>query len=308
MLTAILSKYKKPKKVPEGNVSDHHPLTNFAYLLGTVVIGVTLIFFVLGLFAQWVATQISPETESQIGEMLLPMVLFEEEEIEDDKRIQYLEGLLASLPQSDESTRLPLTLHLVESEVINAAISVGGHVFIHTALLKEVESENELAFILGHELGHFQAYDPVKSLGRSLVFIVGFMAVGFGTSETGGIPDIVSKTGELTQLSYSRTQELAADIYALYRIINRYGHGGQSLDFFKRLEDEEREQGKLQLRLSQYFSTHPLSKDRIKYLKEVAFEKGWDMEGELTPLPKWIGCPNMEFCDLDEEEGEKGKE
>jgi predicted Zn-dependent protease len=306
MLTSILSKYKQPKKVPEGNVSDHHPLTNFAYLLGTVLIVSLLILWTLGLFAQWVATQISPETESQIGEMLLPMVLSEEEEIVDDKRLQYLEELLASLPQSGESTRLPLTLHLVESEIINAAISVGGHVFIHTALLEFVKSENELALILGHELGHFQTYDPVKSLGRSLVFIVGFMAVGFGTSESGGIPDIVSMAGDLTQLSYSRNQERAADHYALYRIINRYGHGGHSLDFFDKLGEEEKEQEIL--RLSQYFSTHPLSKDRINYLKEVAEEKGWDMKGELTPLPKWIACPNMEFCDLDAEEGEKGKE
>jgi beta-barrel assembly-enhancing protease len=299
MITEILHKYKKPKKTPEGNVSDHHPLTNFAYLLGTVLLATVLLFFVLGWVAQWVATQISPETENQIGEMLLPMVLYEEEEIEDDKRIQYLNGLLDSLPKSDENLRLPLKLHLVDSEVINAAITVGGHVFIHTALLKEIKSENELAFILAHELGHFQAYDPLKSLGRSLVFIVGLMAVGFGTSETGGTPDIISWTGNLTQLSYSRNQEQSADLYALYRIIERYGHGGHSLDFFKRLNNKEKEENRLQLRLSEYFSTHPLSQDRINYLKKIAEEKGWYMEGELTPLPKWIGCPNMMPCTLE---------
>jgi len=270
------------KEIPEGiNVTPHHPLVNFAYLLGTVVIASVLIFVTLGFIAEWLTTRISPETEHKIGQMLLHVI--EDEEIQDDRRIEYLEELLYSLPKSGETIRLPLTIHLLESDVVNAAIMVGGHVLIHTALLETVKSENELALVLAHELGHFQARDPLKSLGRSLVFVA--ISAIMGLSE-GGLPQIVPLTSQLTNLSYSRKQERAADIYGLSRVVSRYGHGGHSLDFFKRLETEQG-QGKL-LKVSEYFSTHPLSGARVDDLNQKAAEKGWSMEGDATPLPNWL--------------------
>jgi beta-barrel assembly-enhancing protease len=293
-------RYEPKKIIDNHNVTPHHPLTNFAYLLGTVVIITVLIFVVLGFVADWLSTQISPETESEIGQKLLPGFLEESEELVEDKRIQYLDNLLKSLPKSGEEVRLPLTIHLLENDQVNAAIIPGGHVFIHTALLEMVKSENELAFVLAHELGHFQAYDPVKSLGRSLVMIVGLMAVGFGSSELSSGPNVIAMTGELTYLNYSRSQEKNADIYALYRIVNHYGHGGHSLDFFKQLAQQEKEEGeekKKLMKVSQYFSTHPLNEARIKMLTLLANENGWDMKGEPTPLPKWLHCPNMEPCE-----------
>ncbi|MEN8218455.1 MAG: M48 family metallopeptidase [Pseudomonadota bacterium] len=271
------------KEIPEGiNVTPRHPLINFAYLLGTVVIASVLIFVTLGFIAQWLTTRISPETERKIGQMMIHVI--EDEEIQDDRRIQYLEELLHSLPKSGETIRLPLTIHLVKSDVVNAAIMAGGHVLIHTALLETVKSENELALVLAHELGHFQARDPLKSLGRSLVFVA--ISAIIGISESGGLPQIIPLTSQLTNLSYSRKQESAADIYALSRVVSRYGHGGHSLDFFKRLETEE-EQGRL-LKMSEYFSTHPLSGARVDDLNQEAAEKGWSMEGDVTPLPKWL--------------------
>jgi len=280
------------KKVPENiNVTPHHPLANFAYLLGTVLIVSILIFVLLGLIADGLTNRISPETEKKIGQMLLNSISFQE--IQNDKRIQYLEELLYTLPINDEKIRLPLTIHLIESDVINAAIMPGGHVLVHTALLKTVRTENELALILAHELGHFQARDPLRSLGRSLVFMVISTALGIGTSESGGLPKIIPLTIKLTQLNYSRKQESTADNYALYRIINRYGHGGYSLDFFKQLKPEE--QNRL-ANVSEYFSTHPLNKERIEVLIQEAVKQGWIMEGNQTRLPKWLHCPNMERC------------
>jgi predicted Zn-dependent protease len=285
------------------NVTPHHPLVNFAYLLGTVVVITIVIFVALGFVADFLVTRISPNMESQIGQKLLPTILADNEELVEDKRIQYLNKLINSLPQADETTRLPLTIHLIQSDVINAAITTGGHVLIHTALLENVNSENELAFVLGHELGHFQAYDPLKSLGRTLVFLAALMVLNFDISDTSIFgPDIISTTGSLTYLNYSRKQEGAADFYGLSRIIKYYGHGGHSLDFFVQLlEDEEKEgESKHLQKVSQYFETHPPTEKRITILQELAAENGWIMEGNPTPLPKWLHCPNMEKCSNEE--------
>jgi predicted Zn-dependent protease len=221
------------------------------------------------------------------------LVLPLDKEIQDEKRTQYLENLLNSLSISGETIRLPLLkVHLIDSEVINAAITIGGHVLIHTVLLETIESENELALVLAHELGHFQARDPLKSLGRPLVFMVVSTAIGFSLFKSNDLPDIISLTFELTNLSYSRAQERAADLYGFYRVVNHYGHGGYSLDFFKRLALNE---GKYPI--SKYFVSHPLSQERIDYLKNEAVKKGWKMEGEKTPLPQWLHCPKMAPCE-----------
>jgi len=290
-----------PKEINNNiNVTPHHPLSNFAYLLGSVVIISILIFVILGFIADWLSTQISPETESKIGQTFLPGILEQNAEVVEDKRIQYLDKLLTSLPKSGEEIRLPLTVHLFQNDKVNAAIMPGGHILIHTALLETVKSENELALVLAHELGHFQAYDPIKSLGRSLIMIVSFMALGFGTSDITSGPNVIAMTGELAYLNYSRAQEKNADIYALYRVVNHYGHGGHSLDFFKLLDEQDKEEGmggRKWMKVSQYFSTHPLSENRIEMLTQVANKNGWDMGGEATPLPKWLHCPNMEPCE-----------
>ncbi|MDM8564789.1 M48 family metallopeptidase [Candidatus Halobeggiatoa sp. HSG11] len=281
-----------PKDITEEtnvNVTRRHPLKNFIYLLTTVVVVSVVIFFALGYTASWLVTRISPENEARIGNLLYDTI--SETEITDDRRIYYLDELLHNMLNLGENARLPLTIHLIDTEVVNAAIMPGGHVLINTGLLQEVKSENELAFILAHELGHFQHQDPLKSLGRSLVVLSALAAVGVGTSSSsGGLSEVVSWTGEMTILHYSRTQERQADEYGLERITNHYGHGNYSLEFFNRLKEEDDEF----YQVSQYFDSHPQNQERINYLSKLAVNNNWDMKGDITPLPNWINCPDMD--------------
>ena len=267
----------KPKEIPEGtNVTPIHPLVNFAYLLGTVVVFSVLIYLGLGVVATQLVTRISPEMEAKIGQRLLSTMNTTSTKTY-SRQQQYLESLLTSVQRTDFD--IPLTIHIQKSQYPNAAIIPGGHIIVTTALLKEAESENEIAFVLAHELGHHINRDPLKGLGRSLVFITVSSALGIGA----GNGDIVTLTGSLTNLHYSRQQESAADVYALEAVVDLYGHGGSSLDFFKRMQTKNR-RGKL----SAYFSTHPLTQERIDYLDWVAAQKGWQMTGKVTDLPNKV--------------------
>ena len=267
----------KPKEIPEGtNVTPIHPLVNFAYLLGTVVVFSVLIYLGLGVVATQLVTRISPEMEAKIGQRLLSTMNTTSTKTY-SRQQQYLESLLTSVQRTDFD--IPLTIHIQKSQYPNAAIIPGGHIIVTTALLKEAESENEIAFVLAHELGHHINRDPLKGLGRSLVLITVSSALGIGA----GNGDIVTLTGSLTNLHYSRHQESAADVYALEAVVDLYGHGGSSLDFFKRMQTKDR-RGKL----SAYFSTHPLTQERINYLDRVAAQKGWQMKGKVTDLPNKV--------------------
>lgn len=271
----------KPKEMPEEiNVTPVHPLVNFAHLLGTVVVVSALVYFVLGAIATQLVTRISPKLETKIGQQILSTIPTTSTKANLQQR-QYLQGILSSV--SDSNLRpVPLTIHIQKSQLANAVIIPGGHIIVTTALLEEAESENELAFVLAHELGHHVAKDPLKGLGRSLVLITVASTLGMG----GVSGDIVGLTGSVTHLHYSRQQESAADLYALSAIVDLYGHGEASLDFFKRIQTKKRDsRGKL----SAYLSTHPLTQARIDYLHQIAHQKEWQMTGKETDLPKWFG-------------------
>lgn len=271
----------KPQELPEDiNVTPVHPLVNFAYLLGTVVVFSAVVYLILGAIATQLVTRISPEMETKIGQQLLATVPTTATE-SNFKQRQYLQNLLTSLDKSNPNNSVPLTIHLQKSAQANAIIIPGGHIIVTTTLLKEAESENELAFVLAHEIGHHAAKDTLKGLGRSLVFLTVASALGIGSANA----DIVTLTGSISDLHYSRQQESAADIYALFSLVELYGHGKASLDFFQRIQAKNRDnRGKL----SAYFSTHPLTQVRIDALSRVAVEKGWQMTGETTDLPDRI--------------------
>ncbi len=68
----------KPKEIPEGiNVTSVHPLVNFAYLLGTVVVFSALVYLGLGVIADQLVTRMSPKMEAKIGQQLLSTQYFD---------------------------------------------------------------------------------------------------------------------------------------------------------------------------------------------------------------------------------------
>lgn len=277
-----------PKLIPEGiNVTPQPPLIDFGYLIVTIVLISALIFFSLGWIAEWLAIKISPTTETKIGQILISstMPALSSSVLSADPRLDYLQKNL--LPTLAGETQPPLTVHLLDDDMINAAILPGGHILVWTGLLKAVQSENELAFVLAHEVAHFKHRDPLRMLGRSLVMLSLLTVLGIGVNqEMAGLPSLVSQTGELIGLQYSRQQEQAADEEALSNVIQHYSHGGQALDFFKRLAEQEPQWGR-PLKISRYFSTHPPTEERLTQLTQLAKVRGWTMTGAITPLPRW---------------------
>ena len=268
----------KPKEMPEEiNVTPIHPLVNFAHLLGTVAVVSAIVYLVLGAIATQLVTRISPQMEAKIGRQILSTIPTVPSKKKSKQR-QYLQSLLTTVSKS-HSNRVPLTIHIQPSKLPNAVIIPGGHIIVTTALLAQAESANELAFVLAHELGHHVAKDPLKGLGRSLVLITVASALGIG----GVDGNAIAFAGSVTNLHYSRKQEAAADVYALTAIVDLYGHGEASLDFFKRIQTEKRDpRGKL----SAYVSTHPLTQARIDSLNNLARHKKWQMTGKITELPE----------------------
>lgn len=161
---------------------------------------------------------------------------------------------------------------LIEDNSINAFALPGGKVGVHTGLFSIVEKEDDLAFVMAHEIAHITARHANQRISAQTLFAgIGLaLAAGTGDMDSGdrnlllGLYGLGSTVG--VSLPYSRLQEREADrIGILYAA--RAGYDPRRAIVF--MEKMDSSAGGLH----EYLSTHPAGKTRIenieKYLDEA---------------------------------------
>lgn len=162
------------------------------------------------------------------------------------------------------------TLHFttLNSAVENAFSVPGGYVYVTRQLMGLMDDESQLAFALGHEVGHIaanHAHIREQYAERNTVGIFGqIMGAIFGR----GVSDILQARARLDMLSFSREQEYEADTLSLrYMISAGYDPAGAAgvLSALSRASAlEARVQGRTNRQTPEWASTHPLSENRMQ--------------------------------------------
>jgi len=246
-----------PKQIEENvNVSRTHPLVELAWLFGGVLLLVLIGYFLLGIATEIAVAKTPLAAENWLGEQVLgQMDFFESEALQ-----QRLEKLLESLPTDSPLHEYDFSVQLVESEEINALALPGGNIVVFSGLVEQADSENEIAMVLAHELGHFANRDHLRRLGRGLSLAV---AAFFLFGENNATGDLINKLFLVSESHYSREQESAADRFALDLLVASYGHAGGATDFFARV-------GKKAGRRAPYLlASHPHPQARINELQSL---------------------------------------
>ena len=260
-----------PKYIDENvNVSKTHPLAELAWLVGGMLLLALVFYLVLGVTADLAVAKIPIKAEVWLGEYFVDSF----EANEDEALRRRLQTLLDNLPADSPLHKYSFTVQLVKNNEVNALALPGGHIVVFSGLVEQAESENELAMVLAHELGHFAHRDHLKRLGRGLGLSVAAMLV-FG--EDSAISRLVSNLFLVTESSYSRQQESDADRFGLELLVNSYGHAGGATDFFARVGK------KAGSRAPYLLASHPHPDDRIEELQSLISENGYRVE-TITPL------------------------
>jgi beta-barrel assembly-enhancing protease len=171
------------------------------------------------------------------------------------------QSVFRKLSASSELRALPYQIFIVEIPQPNAVAVPGGGVGVTRSLLREVKSEIGLATVLAHELGHQQHRHGLKRFGRALLWRA-ILSFALGAVDVSGV-EVVLK---ITEAGYSREQEREADIFGLKLVHNVYGDTQGALEFFELVQ---REYEKGSARWMALLSTHPLTAERIVYLKQI---------------------------------------
>jgi Zn-dependent protease with chaperone function len=269
------------------NVSLTHPLREALLLVVGVIAVAAVVAMLLASVVDWLAPQIPARLESRLFSGWVSSAFEDDVEIESRERAlaEILNRIAAHWPENPYLLRV----RIWDTPEPNAVALPGGLIAVTTGLLESVESENELAFTLGHELGHFHNRDHLRGLGRGLAFSLVVAAVGL--SGGGGVGQLASMAGQFTQRGFDREQERQADRFGLKLIAAEYGHTAGATDLFEHLPTAE---SKMPKTLSSYLATHPLHEDRIDALREAARLAGWTSNGTRLELPTSLIPTNEE--------------
>ena len=263
-------RFKARRVEKEVNVSPEHPLREFAVLVGGLVGTLILVYLALGLAVDLVVPYVGPSLEEKLGSIVSSGFETAAPSPAQGRLQEILDSLAGKVEEGDRSYRLSL----VKAGEANAMALPGGRIVVMTQLVEEARSENELAMVLGHELGHFANRDHLRGLGRGLVLI--FLASLFGGADS-AVADIAGTALGGTEMQFSQQQELAADAFGLELLVRSYGHAGGATAFFERLL--EGGEG----RLKYFLASHPYPAERIAALKETIAKKGY-AEDDTVPL------------------------
>ena len=215
------------------------------------------------------------------------MLISEQQEIslgqETDQQIRSQYGVYDHPGLNEYVTRVGMTMvphshrsHLgyhfavLDTPVVNAFAVPGGYIYVTRGILAMMNSEAELAVVLGHELGHVNARHSARRLSNMILVQVG-LAVGGALSETfAKISGAASVGIQLLFLKYSRGDERQADRLGVEYARKGSYNPGKMIDFFSSLQ----KMGDLSggHALPGFLSTHPLTGERIKNTQAMITE------------------------------------
>jgi len=247
------------------NHATEHPLKTGLKLTLSLLLIAGITYLLLGLAIDYTVSKITPEQEQKLEKMLAIDLNLSAEENPYLTKVTDKLSACAHLPYS-------IKIHAMDESQPNAFAAPGGNIYITKGMLKKVESENELAFIIGHELGHFKNKDHLRTLGYKLILSMFGMLIG---SDYGVVANTTLNLGDA---KYSQKAELEADAYGLEVMNCAYGSVTDATKMFEKMDDGEE---------WKYFTaTHPGFKERVTKMKEKILHDGLNTTKMVLPLEK----------------------
>jgi beta-barrel assembly-enhancing protease len=234
-------------------------------------------------------TRLSDRQETQIGDALARQYVAAMPPLAPP--MELAQSYVASVGDrvaSHARRKLDYRFHLIaDPNYINAFALPGGHVFIGLGLLKQMTSEDALAFVLGHEIEHIDHYHAVERVQ---------MEAQLHKLDLDAVAALAQIPMSLWQAGYSKDEEFEADREGL-RIAAVAGYSPQGavdlLTRFLKLDRQyithaETPAGEMDQvvieGLAGYFRSHPETSERLAQVKRVIAEDHMEVNGRLTPL------------------------
>lgn len=212
--------------------------------------------------------QWSTEEEVQLGLQSAPQMAQQHGGLHPDQAAQdYVDQVGAKLANTQTAglSRYPYEFHLLrDDQVVNAFALPGGQCFITAALFARLQTEDQLAGVLGHEIGHVIERHGAERMAKS-GFIQGLIqSVMIGSGGDHSMAQIANVVGSYASMKYGRDQELESDNWGV-KLMLESGYDPEALISVMDILEEASGGNKV----PEFQSSHPSPENRREKIREA---------------------------------------
>lgn len=204
---------------------------------------------------------VSESQEIQMGREYATQVSQEMGVYDNDAVQQYVSRIGKELAAGSERPRLPWTFTVMDDPQVNAFALPGGFIFVTRGILTHMNSEAELATVIGHEIGHVTARHSVQQMTRTQLAQIGLVAGAIASERIAQNMGAISSGLGVLFLKYGRDDETQADGLGFRYALNDNYDVRHMVDMFKILQRVSGDAGD---RIPEWQSSHPDPGNRIE--------------------------------------------
>ncbi|MBA2669467.1 MAG: M48 family metalloprotease [Gemmatimonadetes bacterium] len=208
------------------------------------------------------APAISTQQEVQMGAQYASEINRQLPIVQNPQVHYYINQLGNTIARQADPRGIQYTFYVVNAPQVNAFAIPGGHIYVNRGLIDRASNLSELAGVLGHEIGHVVHRHGIEQMQRAqnaeLGVNLAYILLG---RQPSGVEQVGLQVGAGAFFArHSREAELEADRVAIEYMIATGIHPRGLVTMFETLiAERNRTPGSVE----QWFSTHPLTEDRI---------------------------------------------
>ena len=234
------------------------------------------------------------EEERKLGEQIVQQIEQQAVLVKDPEVVGYVSRVGRNILQHVRVKFFHYHFYVIKDDALNAFALPGGHIFVHTGLLEAISSENELACVLAHEIGHVQGRHLARRMERMkrvnlVTMTTALLGIFLGKGQAGNAIFAGSAAmGASIALKYSRADEEEADRRAFQWICSS---GYNPMGLVTTLKKMQRYHWLGSDQIPSYLLTHPGTSQRITYIEDMyrrhpCNSKKWRGQGEDEALKR----------------------
>lgn len=189
---------------------------------------------------------------------------------------KYVNQVGAWVASQSERPDLPWHFGVIESEDVNAFAAPGGYIFVTKGLYRMLESEADLAGVLGHEIGHVIRKHHLKLLQQSKLVDLGGKALSKQVGGNDKVQQLIGSGAEIVARGLDKDAEFEADRLGVV-LATRAGYDAYGLPgVLQQIGHIAKDEGSVAL----LFKTHPLPDDRLAHLDSAMGDRFDGIKGQ----------------------------
>ena len=178
----------------------------------------------------------------------------------------YVKQMVTAIGRQSDRPELIYRLEIIDSPDFNAFAVPGGFVYVHRGLLERMNSSDELASVMGHEIAHVAVRHSAAQISKAQLMNIGLIALAVGTQ--GAVQDfgqLINLGAAMAFNKFSRDDEREADHFGTEYVMRAGYNPKSSIDVMQQIQKlHEREPSTFEV----WFMTHPPTSERIENLSQ----------------------------------------